>query len=148
MSDEQPIPTEVKQSAPVGVKVIAVLYYISAVLGIIFGLLLLVGAGTIGTIVSQSPFFEALGAAWLFVIAGIIMIGLSVFGFFIGRGLWKARPWARIVAIILTALGILIAVILIIQGDLKDNILSLVINSIIAGYLLFNNNVKQAFTKI
>ena len=132
------------QSVPTGVKVIAVLYYIGAVLGIIFGLLFFVGAGTIGSISSQIPILGALGAG-LFVVGGIILIGLGVLGFFVGRGLWKARPWARIVATIFAALGILMAIISMIQGSIASNIVNLVIQLVIGGYLLFSNNVKQAF---
>lgn len=132
------------QSVPTGVKVIAVLCYIGAVLGIIFGLLFLVGAGMIGSIANQIPLLGALGAG-LFVVGGIILIGLSVLGFFVGRGLWKARPWARIVAIIFVALGILMAVISMIQGNITSNIVNLVIQLVIGGYLLFSNNVKEAF---
>ncbi len=133
-----------RQSVPTGVKVIAVLYYIGAILGIIFGLLFLIGTGTIDSIADQIPMLVALGAS-LFVVSGIILIGLGVLGFFIGRGLWKARPWARIVTIVFAALGILMAVISMIQGDIAGNILGLVIELIIGGYLLFNNNVKEAF---
>lgn len=132
------------QSVPTGVKVIAVLYYIGAVLGIIFGLLFLVGAEAIGSIASQIPVLGALGAG-LFIVGGIILIGLGVLGFFVGRGLWKARPWARIVAIIFAALGILMAIISMIQGSITINIVDLVIQLVIGGYLLFSNNVKQAF---
>jgi len=136
MSDGQPVPT--------GVKVIAVLYYIGAVLGVIFGLLLLVGAGMTSTIANQIPLLGTLGAG-LFVVGGIIMIGLGILGFFVGRGLWQARPWARIVAIIFAALGTLTAIISMIQGNISGNILNLVIQLVIGGYLLFSNNVKQAF---
>jgi uncharacterized membrane protein (DUF2068 family) len=107
-------------------------------------LLFLVGAGMMGSIANQIPLLGALGAG-LFVVGGIIMIGLGVLGFFVGRGLWKARPWARIVAIIFAALGILMAVISMIQGSIASNIFNLVIQLVIGGYLLFSNNVKQAF---
>lgn len=132
------------QQVPVGVKIISVLYYIGAVLGVIFGILFLVGAGAIGSIADQIPLLGALGAA-LFVVGGIILIGLGVLGFFVGRGLWKARSWARIVAIILAALGILLAVVSMVQGEIVSNIFGLVINLVIGGYLLFSNSVKEAF---
>ena len=132
------------QSVPTGVKVIAVLYYISAVLGIIFGLLFLVGAGMMGSIINQIPLLGALGAG-LFVVGGIMMIGLGVLGFFVGRGLWKARPWARIVAIIFAGLGILMAVISMIQGNIVTNVFNLVLHLVIGGYLMFNTKVKEAF---
>ena len=73
------------------------------------------------------------------------MIGLGVLLFFVGRGLWKAKSWARIVALILVGLGILMAVISMIQGEIINNIPSLVIPSVIGGYLLFSKSVKKAF---
>ena len=134
------------KSVPTGVKVIAVLYYISAVIGIILGLLFLVGGGMIGFIASQIPLFGIFGmlGSALFVVVGIILIGLSILNFFIGRGLWKAQPWARIVAIIFAALGILMAIIFIVQGNII-NIFTLVIELVIGGYLLFNKKAKEAF---
>jgi len=131
-------------SVPTGVKVVSVLYYIGAVFGIIFGLTSLVGAGMIDSIVNQIPLLGILGAG-LFVIAGIILIGFGIFSFFIGRGLWKARPWARFVVIIIAALGILASVISMIQGEIASNIFNLVIQLAIVGYFLFSSNVKQAF---
>ena len=132
------------QSVPTGVKVISVLYYIGAVLGVIFGLLFFVGAGTMGAIAEQIPLLGALGAS-IFIVGGIIMVGLGVLGFFVGRGLWKAKPWARIVAIIVACVGILMAIISMIQGNIASNIFSLVINLVIGGYLLFASSAREAF---
>jgi|SRR3989344_149147 len=133
-------------SVPTGVKIISVLYYIGAVFGLLFGILFIVGAGFIGSIASQIPLIGALGAG-LFIVGGIIMIVFGILGFFIGRGLWKGRNWARIVAIIFACLGILIAIISMIQGSIISNIFSLVINGIIGGYLLFSSKVKEAFAR-
>ncbi len=133
-----------KQQIPIGVKIISVLYYIGAVFGILVGLLFLVGAGMMSSIADKIPLLGALGAG-LFIIGGIILMGLGVLGFFVGKGLWKARPWARIVAIIITSLGILMAIISMIQGNIINNIFSLVIELVIGGYLLFSSSVKEAF---
>ena len=129
---------------PVGVKVIAVLYYIGAVLGLIFGILFIAGSGSISSIETQIPGLSALGAS-LFIVAGIILIALGVLGFFIGRGLWKARHWARIVAIIFACLGTVLGILGVIQGAIAQNIIGLIISVIIAGYLIFSNKVKEAF---
>ena len=120
-------------------------FFVGLVIGIILGLLFLVGAGTISSFASQNFLLGAIGAG-LFVVIEIILIGFSILGFFVGRGLWKARPWARIVAIILSALGILVAAISMIQGNIVGNIVSLVIQLVIGGYLLFSSNVKKAFS--
>ena len=133
------------KNVPTGVKIISVLYYISAVLGIIFGLLFFVGAGAIGSIASQIPIIEALGSG-LFIVGGIIMLVLGILGFFIGRGLWKGRNWARIVAIIFSVMGVLMAIFLMIQGSIFNGIFNLIVSGFIGGYLLFSPSVKEAFS--
>ena len=125
---------------PTGVKIISVLYYIGAVFGILFGILFMVGAGFMGSIASQIPIIGALGAG-LFIIGGIIMLGLGVLGFFVGRGLWKARPWTRIVAIIFACIGIIMAIVSMIQGNVASNIFSLLISGVIGGFFIFSNIV-------
>lgn len=127
-----------KIHVPTGAKVISVLYYIGAVLGIILGLLFLLGAGALESIAEQIPLLAVLGAG-LFVLGGIILIALGILGFFIGRGLWKGRNWVRVVAIILACLGFITAI-------FSFDILGIIIHGIIGGYLLFSTRVKKAFT--
>ncbi len=128
---------------PLGVKIISVLYYIGAVLELLVAVLLFVGAGA----VSKLPVLGALGAlgAGLFVVFGVVFIGLAVLSFFVGRGLWKGQKWARIVAIIFAVLGILFALVGMVGGQIASNIVSLVISAAIGGYLLFSKDVKAAF---
>ena len=132
------------QSVPAGVKVISVLYYIGAVFGVLFGILFIVSAGYVSSFASQIPLIGTLGAS-LFIVGGIIIICLGILGFFVGRGLWKARSWARIVAIIFACLGIIMAIFSMIQGNIIGNIFNLAIQLFIGGYLLFSNNVKESF---
>ena len=125
---------------PTGVKVISVLYYIGTVLELIFGVLLFVGSGAIKT---KVPLLAFLGP--FLIIGGIILIGLAVLSFFVGRGLWKGKKWSRIVAIIFAVLGVLFALVGMIQGQVASNIIGLVISAAIGGYLLFSSSVKSAF---
>lgn len=127
-------------TVPTGVKIISVLYYIGAVFEVIFGILLFVGAGALKT---KFPILAVLGP--FLVVGGIILLGLAVLSFFVGRGLWKGQKWARIVAIIFAALGVLLAIIGMLQGNIAGNILSLVVSAAIGGYLLFSSSVKSAF---
>ncbi|MFX0212154.1 MAG: hypothetical protein ACFFDT_39640 [Candidatus Hodarchaeota archaeon] len=138
-----PMTTALAKTMPTGIKIISVLYYIGAVLSLLFGILLLIGAGAISTLVTEIPLLGFLGAGFLTVIA-IIMIALAVLGFFIGRGLWKGQNWARIVAIIFAILGFISAIINLISAQ-WGSIISLVINGLIGYYLLFSKNVKEAF---
>ena len=126
---------------PTGVKVISVLYYIGAVVELLLAIALFVGAGTIA---SKIPLIGALGSG-LFIVMGVVLIGLAVLSFFVGKGLWKAQKWARIVAIIFSVLGVLFAILGMVQGQVAGNIFSLVVSGAIGGYLLFSGSVKAAF---
>lgn len=125
---------------PTGIKVISVLYYIGAVFELIFAVLLFVGSGAIKT---KVPLLAVLGP--FLIVGGIILLGLAVLSFFVGWGLWKAKKWARIVAIIFAVIGVLLAIIGMVQGQIVSNILGLVISAGIGAYLLFSSDVKTAF---
>ena len=125
---------------PTGVKIISVLYYIGAVFEVIFGILLFVGSGALK---AQIPLLAFLGP--FLIVGGIILLGLAVLSFFVGRGLWKGKKWARIVAIIFAVLGVLLAVLGMVQGQVAGNVVSLVISAAIGGYLWFSSGVKAAF---
>jgi hypothetical protein len=122
---------------PTGVKVIAVLYYIGAVLTILGGIMMFIGSGFLATIV---PFLSGFAIA-----GGVLMLALGVLGFFIGRGLWNGRNWARIVALIFAVIGLVGAIMGMVGGAIGSNIFGLIINGLIGWYLGLNANVKQAF---
>lgn len=126
---------------PTGVKIISVMYYIGAAIFLLFGILFLVGAGFLGAIADQIPFIGILGAS-LFVVGGIVLIGLGVLDFFVGKGLWDARNWARIVAIVFAGLGILMTLLSIVSGSIVSNIPTLIVDGVIVWYLMSN---KEAF---
>ena len=81
------------------IKLVSILFWISAGLNIFFGINTLIG------ILFISSFFS-IGN----ILSSILSLGLGIFLFFVGRGLWKKRKWARITAIIITFLGILISI--------------------------------------
>ena len=126
---------------PTGVKIISVLYYIGAVIELLLALALFIGAGAIA---SKIPLLGALGSG-LFIAIGVVLLGFAVLSFFVGRGLWKVQKWSRIVAIIFAVLGLLLAVLGMVQGQIASNVLGLVISLAVGGYLLFSSDVKSAF---
>jgi uncharacterized membrane protein (DUF2068 family) len=73
------------------------------------------------------------------------MIGFAVLYFFIAKGLWNGESWARITAIVLSCLGVLFAIIGLGGGNIGSNLVSLIINGAIGGYLWFSNEAKTAF---
>lgn len=132
---------------PTLVKVISIWNYILAALLILGGVLMFLGGGLIASLLLS--FAGVFGA--LVILAAIIIVGIGIFRIFVGVGLWKGRNWARVAAIILSILAMLLDIISVVQGGLRGLggiilILSLVINIIIGAYLSFNNTVKSAFS--
>jgi hypothetical protein len=121
------------------VKVISVLYYIGAALGLIFGILFIAGAGIIDLILEQMPEIAALGAG-VFVLIGILLIVLSVVDFFVARGLWHGRNWARIVVMVFCVLGILTGL-----TNIVSNWFNILVDLAIGLYFYLNKEVKKAF---
>ena len=129
---------------PTGVKIIAVLYYIGMVLEALGGIAMLAGGSFIGaTIARQVSGLGIIGGA-VFVLFGLILLALAVLSFFIGRGLWHGKNWARILAIIFGCLGVLSALGNISKGQ-TSNYLSLIINIVVVLYLWLAKEVKAAF---
>jgi len=143
-----------RKGVPALVKVISVLYYISAVLAIIGGLVLFIAGMIGGSFVDQiNDSLLELNAeadpvdAWVVPIilgslafGGIVIIALGVFEFFVARGLWKGRNWARIVVIIFMALGFLSSI-------FQPDYVSIVLTGLIGGYLMFSKRVQKVFVK-
>jgi hypothetical protein len=133
----------VNKKVPVGVQVISVLYYIAAALSLIAGIAFIAGANYIITLIPELT-TAGIGAE-LFIALGIILIIMSVLVLFIGIGLWKLKPWARIVAVIISILGIVLAIYSMIKGFMWGDIVKLVIHGLIVWYLIYNKESVRAF---
>lgn len=130
------------KKAPVGVQIISVIYYISAALCALFGLLMIFGANYIVSVFSQIGFtFSPV----VFIVFGVIFIGVAILSFFVGRGLWKLKLWAKVLAIIFACLGILVAICYMIKGFTFMQLIILIIDAVIGAYLIFSKEVKTAF---
>jgi|SRR3989344_3475932 len=124
---------------PKGVRVISVLYFLGSILALGFGALAIFGA---------SFFTQVLGTGFFgkfFAIGGIIFIALGILGIAVGIGLWRYKNWARLLAILLSVVGIIMTILSMLKGNISGNIFSLVISSIISGYLFFSPKVKTVF---
>ena len=124
------------RQVPAGVKVIAVFYYIVAAFHILRGI----------TVVIASFYFGLSGGliAILPAIALGIGIDAGVLYVFIGRGLWKGRPWARIAAIAVAAIVIFVNLISLFLLDFSA-LIFIAINGAVLLYLLLSKSVNRAF---
>jgi peptidoglycan/LPS O-acetylase OafA/YrhL len=125
-----------KKQIPIEIKIVSILYYIFAVFSVIAGIMSFAGKAEI-------PFFAL--SKPMIILLGIILIGLGIFGFFVGRDLWRIKKWTRTAVIIVSGLAIVYNLILITQGSLTNNLFGIIIHIIIGGYFLFNQKIKKIF---
>jgi len=127
---------------PIVVKVIAILGYIFSCLGVLFGIALLFGGPFIA---SMMPMMNASNVSTalvgtILIVTAIIMIAVSIFGFFVAKALWDYKNWARIVVIIFSALGIIGGL-----TSLPRGIVGIIIHGVIIYFLAFDKNVTKLF---
>ncbi len=122
-------------------------------IGVIVGLMFLLGAGLIAAIIPSLRLFSSIFAG-----LAIVIFALSILSFFIGRDLWKGKNWARVVIIVSSVIGLVMAVYFLVGGityhsdwrgyaDICNGIIGIVTDTLIGGYLMFNSKVKKYFSK-
>ena len=140
---------------PVGVTILAILYFIGAALCLLGGIGMMLGGGVLGTIVSQQGGQGSAGAAGFFAglgaVAGVFMIIMGGVGALVGFGLWKLKGWARIVAIVLAGISAAFQLLGLLGSLAHFNLFAVVwglfwiaIDALIIWYLL-KPEVKSAF---
>jgi hypothetical protein len=140
---------------PVGVTILAILVLIGAAFCVLGGIGMMLGGGMMATILSQQQAQgSAAGAgvlAGLGAVGGIVMLVIAVLYLLVGIGLWKLKNWARLVTVVLTAIGVVFQLFSLVTLLLHFNIFSvmvtvvvLAIQAVIIWYLL-RADVKAAF---
>ena len=89
--------------------------------------------------------FLASGLFLLIIGIGIILLALGIAYLVMAYGLWKGKAWAWTITLILSAIGIIVAIVSIVLGNVAA-----IINAIIHGiviYYLYRPNVKAFFGK-
>jgi hypothetical protein len=136
---------------PLGVKIISILFYIGTVICLVFGLVLVFGSKImVASLIASNPGvgLESIPQGkivTLIVVLGILFIAASVFAFLIGRGIWRLRKWARITAMILAIIGFAFAVFSVVISFRFMQIISLLIDGFIGGYLLLSKEARRVF---
>ena len=105
-----------------------------------FGVTLIAILTAIGGIV-----FLASGAILLVVGIGIILLALGIAYFVMAYGLWTGKRWAWTITLILSVIGIIVAIASIVAGNVGA-IISIIIHGVVI-YYLYRPNVKAFFGK-
>jgi len=112
---------ESQKHRPLGVTIVAIL---TAIGGLIF-----LGSGLVLLIVGIGVILLALGIAYLVM----------------AYGLWNGRRWAWTITLILSVIGIVVAIASIVAGNVSA-IISIIIHAVVI-YYLYRPNVKAFFGK-
>jgi uncharacterized membrane protein HdeD (DUF308 family) len=112
---------ESQKQRPLGVTIVAIL---TAIGGLIF-----LGSGLFLLIVGIGVILLALGIAYLVM----------------AYGLWNGRGWAWTITLILSVIGIVVAIASIVAGNVSA-IISIIIHAVVI-YYLYRPNVKAFFGK-
>jgi len=124
-----------KKSIPLGIKVISIFYYLISVFSIIGGIILIIGGNEF---ITKDPSLAPLEG--IATIGGIMLLAFGIFSIFVAKNLWKGKNWAKWAVIIISGLEVIISL-----SNIIENIITIIINAIILGYLFFSKSVKTAF---
>jgi len=92
---------------PQGVTVIAVLYFLGAAFFGCLGLAFLLGGGMMATAIARHTGISAAVIGGLGIVGFVVMLCLAAVDVLVGWGLLNLKEWARIVALVFAALGLL-----------------------------------------
>ena len=140
---------------PTGVTVISVLHFISAGFCLLCALFAFLAGAVITQMIRSATAGAPAGmqalAAGMGAILGVIFIVLAGLNLLLGIGLWKLANWARILQIVLLALGLVFGVLGLLVGFIHFHAGILLFRLIIMAIqlwivvYLFKPHVKQAF---
>ena len=124
---------ETTRKRPLGISIIAILLFISAVVEIIFGIFVLI----------SSVFINLLAA----LLVGWIPLAIGLLSFLLAWGLWTLKPWAYWATVILEVFNIAIHLFSLGQSNhsFGDIFGGGIISLIILIYKLVDRNVREAF---
>jgi hypothetical protein len=135
---------------PTGVTIIAVLYFLGAACLVLLGILSIVGGSLLSGLAHGGGPASALFAMGGVVIGAILLV-LAVLDLAVGIGFIKLQNWARVVAIILTGIGVLFGLLGLVTMLAHFMMFVLVFRLIVLAIeiwilvYLFKPHVKQAF---
>src|SRR5579863_8598384 len=127
-----------KPQRPTGVTILAILYLLFGVVALLLGALLAAAGG--------SGVLNSVGYGGLSGIVSVIGGGVAiagVLGILVGWGMWSGKGWARLVALVLSVIGLIGGLGSLAIGSFSG-IVSLIIDALVIWYL-FRPHVKAYF---
>jgi uncharacterized membrane protein (DUF2068 family) len=157
---------------PTGVTILGILFVIAGAFALLGGITTLVAVPFVATNVNpnvignnelqlngqQQPLLTpseqtaalAQGSGSILTVLGAVLIPLGIASLVVAYGLFKAKSWAWLVAVVLSTLGLVVNVISLVtanMGAITGALVGIAINAIVL-YYLSRRNVRQYFGKV
>ena len=139
------------QQRPTGVTILAILAFIGGALGILVGGLGTICGGVLGGLGAAATREipnggQLVAVGFLAGLTGLSALVIGVLELITGFGFWTLKPWAWILGMIVSIVGIVLALFsaIVARGGLFGAIIPIVIYGVII-YYLFTPEVKKAF---
>ena len=84
-------------------------------------------------------------SAGVFCGIGLLLIGLGIFSFFVGRGLLKAQKWSKIAEGVVSAIIAIMGILLMFNSFILIGIVALAISGLKIWYLFVKKSTKKYF---
>jgi len=140
------------KAVPTGVKVISVVYYIGSGITFLLALVCILAGLIFASALKEIPIIGSFGSI-LFVVFGLIFIGLGLLEMFISKALWHGKRWARIFVVIFTVLSLISGLITIINvassqllGKIIYGFITLGFNAWLLIFILLSQESKHYFS--
>jgi hypothetical protein len=101
---------------PLGVTILSLLALLFGAVMVVGGLAAIALGGVFATLFSFVPFVGLLGSL-AFVFIGVVILLFGVLAIGMGWGFWQGQAWAWTIALVLSLLGVLMAVVSLARGD-------------------------------
>ena len=148
------------KNLPTGFKIIAVIFYIAAVLHIIAAIFMFIG-GLVGQRVIESFGIDnllrmfpnltpedvqnAISLTPYLIASAILMFGLAILEIYIGRDIFNAKNWARYTALVFVALGLIGVLSTLSAGFVLGSLIMFILYMIVGWYLWLSRNALRTF---
>ncbi|MFA5992397.1 MAG: hypothetical protein WC796_01680 [Candidatus Pacearchaeota archaeon] len=148
-----------KTKPPISVKIISILTYVSAILSILFGLVMVVGSILGASLISYVGMQRLIDlvpgltlaqsiigpALLVLMFLGFIAIVVGVIEFLVGAGLWKGKKWAYVLAVVIVLLAFIKNLLLLFVSP-AAGIAGVIIYGVIGYFLLFDKRTRNYFS--
>lgn len=133
--------------APEGIKILAVVYFMGALVLMFVSSFIFNIADSIKnidpTILASAGL--SIPSSGTIILIGLLFVSFSILHYFLAKGILNAKNWARIVIGAMISTAIVLGIVSIVKGAYIGSSFGIIINGLIMWYLFFKKSTKKFF---